>query len=71
MACILSNIPNDCRKNSISTDFRVVQATTTIKDLTCVVMADLSKGLQLRSISCKWLGRLSREVFRVDRFMNP
>lgn len=38
MACMLS-----IRKNSISTDFRVVQAITTIKDLTCVVMADLSK----------------------------
>lgn len=73
----LSFVYNDCSKKlniSISTDFRAtlqrkhqqhdVQEET-VEDLTSV-MAHLSEGLHLRSVSCKWLGRMSSQVFWAD-----
>ena len=42
----------------------------TVEDLTSV-MAHLSEGLQQRSVSCKWLGRLSSQVFWVGLIYDP
>ena len=48
---------------------QVVQQQT-LEDLS-FLMPHLSEGLQLRSVSCKWLGKLSSQVFWVDWFMTP
>lgn len=73
---IVLNVYNDYStrfSTSVSADFiavTTVQLQGTVEDLTSV-MAHLSEGLQLRRVSCKWLARLSSQVFWVDWFMTP
>lgn len=73
----LSIVYNDCSKKfsiSVRADSRAtlqckhqqhdVQEET-VEDLASV-MAHLGEGLHLRSVSCKWLGRMSSQGFWVD-----